>query len=123
MARIKTRNIFVGDSFMVHYKCWRNKETQSARTAFGGSEATLAREPITPLMATVTLVNFETNTVIPLGEGTDEGMAEVDGNSVRFLITGDHFAQEGSYRVYTRISVDEHRTMTEVIQFRVQAIA
>ena len=123
MAKLKTQNIYVGDSFNVHYKCWKHRTVQNARTQFGGTEQNLARDPITPWSATVQLVNFETNTVIPLGpNGTREGTAIIEGNDVSFLIDSSKFTTEGSYRVYTRVTFEDSRKLTEVLQFRVQSI-
>lgn len=123
MAKLKTNNIFIGDSFEVKYKCWRHLAVQERRTQFGGTEQNVAREPVSPSFATVQLVNFETNTVIPLGkDGSPEARMDINGNEVSFLIDGTKFAEQGSYRVYTRVSFVGERRITEVIQFRVQAI-
>jgi len=123
MAKIKTKNIFVGDTFLVNYLCWKNNEVQKPRSQFGGTEAVLAREPISPLSATVKLVNFETGQTIPLGpSGETSVAAQIIGNRVRYLIGAEHFSQEGSYRVYTKIFLEDEQKMTEVVQFRVTNI-
>jgi len=124
MAKITTKNLYLGDSFMVRYRCWRNRSVQQARTQFGGTEATLARDPLQPVFATVRLVNFETNETIPLGDlGVVEGSATIDGNELSFTIPSSKLSVEGTYRVYTRIMVDHEQVKTEVIQFRVLAIS
>lgn len=125
MAKLKTRNIFVGDSFEVKYRCWRHLPVQERRTAFGGTEQNIAREPVQPVAVKITLVNYETNEIVPLENGAAEATLTPTSHEFSYVIDRAKLMQEGTYRVYTRVTFDDGnatRNMTEVIQFRVQAI-
>lgn len=114
MAVKKDRIVF-GDTYHISYTCLKRDGTMKMND----------RQPISPIMAEISLWNVIDQVFVPLNEHGDLEMSVVPiGNKIDFIIPADVLAVDGDYKAFVTAIFDvngtEHR-VTQIRAFRVQA--
>lgn len=123
MATVDKDRILVGDTYLVKYSCWKRRNARGYRTANDlavGPDSTAARDAYAPLMAEVQLWSVRDQLFVPLDGTNTTAVASIDANVASYLITEDHFAVDGDFKVFMTCTFPDGQVITQARSFQVK---
>jgi len=103
---VNKERIVMGDTFAVAYRCVKRDPNPQNRNKLA----------VPPETAVVMLWSVADQVYYPLGPTPEqiEGIADIDGNIVSFLIEPEMFPTEGDYKIFTQAEFEDGQKVTAV---------